>query len=44
VALALPNLAKLYQQKTLSLFYVPLYKEFIEGELASEKSQEGSKI
>ena len=44
MALALANLAKLYQRKTLELFYKPLYQEFVTQELAAEKTLEGSKI
>ena len=44
MALALQNIAKLYQQQTLTLFYIPLYKEFVDQELAADKSLEGSKI
>jgi hypothetical protein len=44
MALALANLAKLYQQKTLQLFYTPLYQDFVVLELSADKSQEGSKI
>jgi len=43
-ALALSNLAKLYQYKTLPLFYQPVYKDFVNAELAADKSQEGSKV
>ena len=44
MALALQNLAKLYQQKTISLFYIPLYQEFVAQELSADKQLEGSKI
>jgi len=44
MALALANLAKLYQHKTLQLFYTPLYQDFVVLELSADKSQEGSKI
>jgi hypothetical protein len=44
MALALANLAKLYQRRTLELFYTPLYKDFVSQELAAEKTLEGSKI
>ena len=44
MALALQNLAKLYKQNTLRLFYQTYYQEFITRELAAEKVLEGSKI
>ena len=43
MALALQHLAKLYKSATIPLFYVTLYKEFIEEELARDKIIEGSK-
>ena len=44
MALALQNLAKLYKQNTLPLFYQTYYQEFVTKELAAEKVLEGSKI
>ena len=39
IALALQNLANLYQARTIPLFYEPLYDEFVTQELsASDKS------
>ena len=44
IALALLNLSKLYQSRTIELFYLPVYKDFIDFELNAEKSMEGAKI
>ena len=37
-------MAKLYQGRVIPLFYLPMYKGFIDQELAADKAQEGSKI
>jgi len=44
IALALQNLSKLYEAKTIPLFYLPFYKDFVIKELEGDIKQEGSKI
>ena len=44
IALSLLNISKLYARDTIELFYKPIYREFIQSELESEKSMEGAKV